>query len=129
MANCPLRDADDIASSLVRFEQSGAPAQISCFRYGFMNPWWASRLDEAGHATPIFLEAMTQRSQDLPPLYCPTGAIWLATGDALKTHGSFYAPGHIFHPISWLSAMDIDDADDLEMARAFYGFALQQAGK
>lgn len=30
----------------------------------------------------------------------------------------FYVPSHIFHALSWISAMDIDDAEDLEMAKA-----------
>jgi len=120
MPNCPLRDAEDIKAALERFEQVDTPTQLSCFRYGWMNPWWAATLDNAGHTTPIFPDALKQRSQDLPSLYCPTGAIWLARGAVLKAHRSFYAPGYTFHPMGWLSAMDIDDAEDLEMARVCF---------
>lgn len=129
MPNCPMRDADDIVSSLDRFEQTGAPAQLSCFRYGWMNPWWASTLDEDGRSTPIFPDALKQRSQDLPPLFCPTGAIWIAQSDMLKGHRTFYAPGYTFHPVDWLSAMDIDDAADLEMAKVCYELKRRKVGK
>jgi N-acylneuraminate cytidylyltransferase len=53
-------------------------------------------------------------------LYCPSGAVWIADAEALKRERSFYMPGHVMYPLSWLSAMDIDDAEDLEMARASY---------
>lgn len=120
MANCPLRDAEDIVGSLERFDLTSAPAQVSCFRFGWMNPWWASTLDQEGRGTPLFPDALRQRSQDLPPLYCPTGAIWLAQANELKAHRTFYAPGHTFHAIDWISALDIDDAEDLEMASVCY---------
>ena len=29
-------------------------------------------------------------------------------------------PNHIFCPIHWISAMDIDDANDFEMAKACF---------
>lgn len=120
MANCPLRDGNDIRSSMSNFERQGAVSQLSCFRFGWMNPWWAMKLDSEGSGKPLFPEALTQRSQDLPPLYCPTGALWIARTEVLKASGTFYVLGRIAFPISWLSAMDIDDAEDLEMARACY---------
>lgn len=120
MANCPLRDANDIRESIGNFERKNVNSQLSCFRFGWMNPWWAMKLDACGYPENLHPEALTARSQDLPPLYCPSGACWIARTDALKEHGSYYTPGRIFHPMHFLSAMDIDDKDDLEMARAFY---------
>lgn len=118
MANCPLRDASDVVDAVDAFVKSGASAQLSCFRFGWMNPWWAFELAEDSRARYKFPEATKARSQDLPPLYCPTGAIWIARPDSLRVARSFYAPGCIFHPMSWIAALDIDDADDLEMAEA-----------
>lgn len=119
MANCPLRHHGDIQDALLHFEQSGAPAQISCFKFGWMNPWWAVQLSPEGKPTYAFPEIRDSRSQDLPPLYCPTGAIWIASTSALKQHGTFYAPEHVFHAMHHISAVDIDDQDDLIMAQAF----------
>lgn len=118
MANCPLRTANDVRSATAAFDARGAPAQVSCFRFGWMNPWWAARLDDSGEPHYLFAEARQQRSQDLPPLYCPSGAIWLARRDAFLEAGSFYTPGHVMEPLDWMSAMDIDDESDLRMARA-----------
>ena len=118
LPNCPLRDANDIVTAVERFRSSGAPYLVSCCRYGWMNPWWAHRIDVSGKPEPLFKEALTRRSQELDPLYFPTGAIWIADVAALFGSETFYAPGHIFHPIDWISGIDIDDAEDLAMARS-----------
>lgn len=117
MANCPLRNAQDIRDSVDAFNGNSAPSQISGFRFGWMNPWWAVMLDSERKPRHLFPEALKTRSQDLPPLYCPTGALWLARRDAFVQAKSFYMEGHCFEPMSWISALDIDDEDDLLMAR------------
>lgn len=125
MANCPLRQANDIRQALTAFEDGLAPSQISSFRFGFMNPWWAARIQPDGQPDWLFPQARKSRSQDLPPLYCPSGALWVARRDAfLEGHG-FYLPGHSFHVMDWMSALDIDDEDDLALAEAC--FAQRQA--
>lgn len=119
MANCPLRSADDIRRATEAFEASGSPSQLSCFRFGWMNPWWAVQLGGDFKPTPVFPDALGRRSQDLPPLFCPTGAIWIARTSSLREHRSFYLPGHTFFPMDWIAAIDIDDEEDLRMARSF----------
>lgn len=118
MANCPLRNANDIREAISSFESKQRSFQISCFRYGWMNPWWAVTLDKTGNPERLFPEAAEQRSQDMPPLYCPTGAIWIARITDFLEAGTFYGEGHQFEPVSWQSAVDIDDYDDLTFASA-----------
>jgi CMP-N-acetylneuraminic acid synthetase len=118
MANCPLRDAADIRAASAAFEGSGAPFQISCARFGWLNPWWAFKCDAEGRGEWIHPDVTRSRSQDLPPLFGPTGAIWIARVTALESAGTFYGPGHRFEPLDWAHAIDIDDADDLRLARA-----------
>lgn len=125
MPNCPLRGAADIRDAMSAFDQTSADFQISCFRFGWMNPWWAVTLDQEGNPQSKFPEAQTARSQDLPPLYCPTGAIWIAKAAALANSQTFYGPNHRFRPMPWTSAVDIDDFEDLEFARAV--FSMQAA--
>jgi len=120
MANCPLRDSGDIRDAVQNCIDRGAASQISCFRFGWMNPWWAAKLSVEGVPDYLFPEARSTRSQDLPPLYCPSGAIWIARVPVLKANKTFYASNHIFHPMSWISAIDIDDEQDLQMARACF---------
>lgn len=120
MANCPLRRAEDIIAAYKNFIGVKAEFQLSCFKFGWMNPWWAVHLPDGKHPSAVFPEALKTRSQDLPPLYCPTGAVWIANIDALRHAGTFYGPGHIFYPMDWTSAVDIDDQDDLKMAKVVF---------
>ena len=77
MANCPLRNSNDIDLAIENFITKKSNFQISSFKFGWMNPWWAHRVDSNGFALPIFKENdRMKRSQDQPDLFCPTGAIW-----------------------------------------------------
>jgi len=118
MANCPLRDESNIIDAISAFEVGGADYQISCFRFGWMNPWWAVKLDENFLPQRIFPEVGAKRSQDLDELFCPTGAIWIANRAPLLTAMTFYGPDHRFHPMKWDAAIDIDNYDDLNMAKS-----------
>ena len=120
MANCPIRASEQIVDAYNNFISKGAKFQISCFKFGWMNPWWAVKLSEDFIPNFIFPEIHGKRSQDLDDLYCPTGAVWIADCEGLRQEGSFYGSGYIFHPMNWKYAVDIDDYDDLEMAQAVY---------
>lgn len=120
MANCPIRDSACMTAAMADFDRRHASSLISCFKFGWMNPWWASRLDDDHRPSPVFPEAATARSQDLPPLYCPTGAIWIARTQALLASRTFYMDDRVFFPISWEDAVDIDDMEDFHMAEAVY---------
>lgn len=116
MPNCPLRTADDIRSSHGEFVACGAPAQLSVARFGFQNPWWAVRRDPRGGLVPLFSDRITARSQDLPVLFCPTGAVWWAQTPALLRARTFHLPGRTGWELPWQRAMDIDTEDDWQMA-------------
>ncbi len=116
MANCPLRTAEHIRDMVHHFATRPTNFLLSAFRYGWMNPWWAHQINALHKPVALFGDAMTQRSQDLPPLFCPTGAIWMADAEALKRTGTFYGPDYEFFPLEWSVAVDIDDQEDLAMA-------------
>lgn len=116
MPNCPIRTADTISRSLNHFIESDLAFQISCFKFGWNNPWWAAELDEHYRPKKLFPEAIQKRSQDLEELYCPTGAIWIARVAELLKSGTFYGTDHRYFPISWREALDIDTEEDWEMA-------------
>lgn len=116
MANCPCRDSDDIAQAFEHFIKNNVEFQISSFKFGWMNPWWAMRLESDFSPKPLFQEALSSRSQDLDSLYCPTGAVWFAKKDALIQARTFYGENYKLYPMNWMSAVDIDDQEDFEMA-------------
>jgi N-acylneuraminate cytidylyltransferase len=127
MANCPLRTSDDIRASHAAFLAGDAPAQLSVTRYGWLNPWWAMRLGPRGELQPLFEQMTQQRSQDLPELYCITGAIWWARADVLRQARTYHVPGRTGWEIPWFRAVDIDSEDDWLMAEALFARALQPA--
>ncbi len=116
MPNCPLRAATDIIDSYRQLINSGAESQISVVRYGWQNPWWAMRRDEQYKLKPLFENAITTRSQDLPELFCPTGAIWWAQADILRRAGTYHVAGRTGWEIPWERGVDIDTEDDWVMA-------------
>lgn len=120
MANCPLRTAADVRASHRAFVERRAPAQLSVVRFGWLNPWWAMRRDGGGVLTPLFEESITRRSQDLPDLVCPTGAIWWARADVLRRTRTFHVAERTGWEIAWQHGVDIDTEDDWAMAELLF---------
>jgi len=116
MPNCPVRTADDIRASHEQFVESAAPAQLSVARFGFQNPWWAMRRDPQQRLVPVFSDRITARSQDLPELFCPTGAVWWARASVLVRERTFHVPGRTGWEMPWQRAVDIDTEDDWQLA-------------
>jgi len=118
MANCPLRNQYDIMNFKKEFHERDTNFLLSCFKFGWMNPWWAFTMDENLKHDSLFQGATKQRSQDQEDLFCPTGSIWMANVDNFKVDKTFYGQDHQFKEISWVSAIDIDDEADFEFAKA-----------
>jgi CMP-N-acetylneuraminic acid synthetase len=112
MPNCPLRNAEDVVRSYEQFVASGADSQLSVTRFGWQNPWWAMRVEPGFALAPLFPDALAQRSQDLPDLFCPTGAVWWAKADVLRREGTYHIPTRTGWEIPWMRAVDIDTEDD-----------------
>ena len=117
MANCPLRTAGDLVSSYKQFSETAKDAQISVVRYGWQNPWWAMRRDVTNFSLePLFPHEMNARSQDLPELFCPTGAIWWGKTRVIREQRTFHIPGRAGWEIEWQHGVDIDTPEDLMFA-------------
>lgn len=116
MPNSPLRTSTDLINSYKQLINTNVEAQISVVRYGWQNPWWAMRRNEQYKLEPLFENAMSERSQDLPELFCPTGAIWWAQADVLRREGTYHVAGRTGWEIPWERGVDIDTEDDWAMA-------------
>lgn len=115
MVTSPLRTFEDIQESFVQFMHSGCDAQISVSDFGWTNPWWAIT-EQGGY---LFEDKLKDRSQDLPDLYCPTGAIWWTTVLNLIQYGTFYMPKMDYFVLPYMRGIDIDTLEDFEIADAF----------
>jgi N-acylneuraminate cytidylyltransferase len=116
MPNCPLRNADDVRASHAAFMASGSDSQLSVARFGWQTPWWAMQRDDRGVLTPLFPDQATARSQDLPALFCPTGAVWWASARLLRRERTFHVAGRTGWELPWERAVDIDTESDWRMA-------------
>ena len=114
--NCPLRSAEDIAKSYTQLLSTDSDSQISVVRYGWQNPWWAMRQNEKFQLEAVFKDQLTRRSQDLPPLFCPTGAIWWAKAAVLRREGTYHVANRTGWEIPWQRGLDIDTEEDWLMA-------------
>jgi N-acylneuraminate cytidylyltransferase len=85
-------------------------------RFGWQNPWWAMRRDESLKLEPVFEDRVLQRSQDLPELFCPTGAIWWAESGVLRDQRTYHIRKRTGWEISWQHGVDIDTEDDWRLA-------------
>lgn len=121
MANCPMRTAGDLVASYKQFCSTGADSQISVVRYGWQNPWWAMRRHSDNfRLDPLFPKELTARSQDLPELFCPTGAIWWGKTAVIRERKTFHIPERTGWEIDWRHAVDIDTPEDIEFAEAIF---------
>ena len=120
MPNCPLRSANDICDSHKQFEMSGSESQISVVGYGWQNPWWAMLRSPEYKLEPLFRGQMSARSQDLPRLFCPTGAIWWARAESLRRSKTFHLEDRTGWEIPWQRGIDVDTFEDLAMAELLF---------
>ncbi|HAQ70108.1 MAG TPA: acylneuraminate cytidylyltransferase family protein [Flavobacteriales bacterium] len=122
MANCPLRSSNSIHEQIMAFEgDENGYSLLSGFKYGMFNPWWAHEKKGDGRFQKVLNYTNTNtRSQDLPELICPSGATWISRYHSLIDNGTFYSEDYRFHQLSWLEAVDIDDENDLGLAKAAF---------
>ena len=120
MPNCPLRTKENIVHVYNFFKNlKYHDSVISCFKFGWMNPWWALK-KEGTNFVQLFNNKYNKRSQDLENLYCPTGSIWITRLKTLINKNSFYTKKHTFFEIPFDTAIDIDDEDDLKISKVLY---------
>jgi N-acylneuraminate cytidylyltransferase len=78
------------------------------------NSWWSFYYYKK-KVIKLYPDAFKKRSQDLPKLFTPSGAIWIANVNKLLKKKSFYNKETTYYPISWIGGFDIDTLDDLEL--------------
>ena len=117
MPNCPLRGAYDIAQAFEALQARRRSFQMSLVQPPGVSAWWAMKPDGERRLQPLFEGVVTQRSQDLPATYFPSGSIWIARKAEMRAAGTFYGEGVAGHPVGWRAAVDIDTEEDLIWGR------------
>jgi N-acylneuraminate cytidylyltransferase len=115
LANCPLRNYMDIRLAYAYFFQNNLKFLISGSEY-IQNPHWAFANNVA-----LFPNSLEERSQDLPKLICPNGAIWIANIWAFRKTKTFYTPNTHIYPLLFEHGIDIDTMEDFRRAEKLGG--------
>lgn len=118
----PLRRSKDIDGALTRLEKSDGDSCISVSEYA-TPPQWAVATGENEFLYEFFdydllWADQPTRSQDIPELQHPNGAIFAATTEAWHSHESFYTPGTIGYEMPPKRSFDIDEPWELELVRS-----------
>lgn len=117
MPNCPLRRADDVRDQHRLFADQNRLFQISVVTYRGLYPHWAQAPNAAGIGRWLFgRDFSVGRSQDLETVCCPTGAVWWARVPDFLRQRKFYGEPYHLAPMDDNRGIDIDRADDLDLA-------------
>jgi len=120
LPTCPLRSAETIVNAVQNFEASIYDSQISVVQSSLSHLEWAIEFSEAGRPRFRNPASLKQRSQNLPTLYLPTGAVWVSTARALREYQTFYSKDWDAFEVDWIDGIDIDDEVTLTLAKALY---------
>lgn len=116
MPNCPLRRSEDITAHYNLFKNGKRSFQISIVPYRGVYPHWALANNEDSKGSWIFGSEYLVPSQKIGTAYCPTGAIWWVKTANFMVQRAFYGTPFYLAPIDANRGIDIDRAEELELA-------------
>jgi N-acylneuraminate cytidylyltransferase len=121
-ATAPLRSVGDIDGAIRKLQQNEAESVISICEYADP-PHWSVTEDSDGFLSSYFEPDMLwrddiPRSQDLPTLKHPNGAVFAADVDAFREQNTFYTDQTIGYEMPVERSVDIDEPFELEIVRA-----------
>ena len=116
MPNCPFRDSNDIIKLFKIFKKKKSNYLISYYKFLFGNPWWSIRINSK-KIIRIFKRTYSKRSQDLPILYAPSGAVWIAKYESFVKSKTFYGKNYSIGELEWIKAIDIDNLEEFNISK------------
>lgn len=119
MPTAPLIEADDLRRAEEEFRRRGGQRTVMAVSRFSVPVEWAFRKDADGTLTPCHPGMATVRSQDLQPAYYDSGTfIFIPGQDVLR--GQLDASPMLGFELPRHKAVDIDDAEDLELAKLIF---------
>lgn len=119
-ATSPFRRSDDIDRAIACCDAQGAPGCISICELGKPAAWLLTRGPEGRLARLVGTDdpaAPAGRRQDHDSIYVPNGAVYVARWDLLRRAGNFLPPDCASIVMERSRSIDIDTAEDLDLAR------------
>jgi CMP-N-acetylneuraminic acid synthetase len=113
----PFRTPADITGCIEALHESEADSIVSVAEFD-PPPFWATNTDNQ-YIQPYFTEEWGgNRTQEVPTLHHPNGAVFAARVQAFLESGTFYTDQTISYEMPRSRSLDIDEPFDLELARA-----------
>lgn len=125
-ATAPLRTAEDIVAAHQLLDPPRVRFVISVTAYPFPAHQAMAR-DEGGFLRFLWPEIGAKRSSALPALVVDNGSTYWADTDAYRAQGSFFGEQLVGHKMPLQRSIDIDTAEQLEVALALKRHAEQKA--
>ena len=111
----PLRTAKDIDNAIELFLNEDCESVVSVCAVEH-SPYWSFKI-ELKYLKPVFEEKyLKMRRQDLPKIYVPNGAIYIATPENLRKYNSFYCSRTFPYIMPPERSVDIDNEIDFMLA-------------
>lgn len=119
----PLRRAEDIVAVLDLLDSGVCDFAMATTRYAHP-PHQALVTDADGRLRPLWPELVDRRAADLGELCVDNGSTYATKVAAFREHRTFYGPGLRGWCMPFSRSIDIDEREDLELARCLAGGAL-----
>lgn len=116
MPNCPFRNSNDIKKLFKIFKKKRSNSLVSHNRILFGNPWW-SIIFSKKKIVRLFNNSYSKRSQDLPSILVPSGAVWIAKLSFFMKTKTFYGKNYSVGELDWRNSIDIDDIKEFNIAK------------
>ncbi|MDO8607466.1 MAG: acylneuraminate cytidylyltransferase family protein [Phaeospirillum sp.] len=113
----PLRSPADIDACIRRVAEDGAPSCVGV-TVAAKSPYWMQTMDAAGRLSPLLPPQDAARRQDLPPVYCLNGAVYVVRVEWFLSHRAFVGAGSVGHVMPAERSIDIDTLLDFRLAEA-----------
>jgi CMP-N,N'-diacetyllegionaminic acid synthase len=120
----PLTEASDIDAALEALDaqREDADAIVGVTPIVNTHPAFAVRLDDGGlirpYSAPSFAEM--PRRQDIAPLYCPDGTLYISKIDALRRERGFYHARTLPYVTPRYKSFEVDDLVDFICIEALF---------
>jgi CMP-N,N'-diacetyllegionaminic acid synthase len=113
----PFRSSHHLRQAVAMFEDNAKNAVVSVSK-GKPSAWLFSR-SEAGILSRLTSpQALVHRRQDSEATFAPNGAIYLCTRSQFEQEQGLFPLGVLGFVMDEIDSLDIDDAEDLALARA-----------
>lgn len=115
----PLREKSDIIGAVECWQQHQDSTVISVCELNNPAAAWSFVVDNHSYLNPILgWDILTKRSQEVPNLYIPNGAVYVFTPLVIRTRGRLLGPPLIPYVMPIERSIDIDTQEEFQKAEA-----------